>query len=236
MRRALRLLATVAALMGASAASAGKPERKLLAEMREACGGVAWDRVQGWHEKSEAEMKGMPLIQNDVWHDMKSLKSTMTSFVGGRIIRRTGFNGPTAWRIGSDGQVQTITDEGELRTQRRDAYLSSFAWFLPKRFPAKFRLLPDNNRDVQVYRVMRIAPENAEPFELWIDPKTRLVKRIVSGSEYAELSDYKNFDGVCTATTGRQGNGDPDKDIVLRVLNVKTTQRAPVTTFDPSKP
>lgn len=236
MRKSLFLLAIVAALIGPSAASAGKSERKLLAEMRAACGGVAWDRVQGWHEKSEAEIKGMPLVQNEVWHDMETLKSTMTSVVEGRIFRRTGFNGSTAWSIGPDGQVQAITDESELRKQRRDAYLSSFGWFLPMRFSAQFRLLPDGNHDGQVYRVMQIAPENAEPFELWIDPKTRLVKRIVSGSEYAELSDYQIFDDVCTATTGRQGSGDPEKDIVLRVLNVKTTERAPAAAFDPPKP
>lgn len=232
----LLFVATVAALGGASAAGAAKPERKLLAEMRAACGGSSWDRVQGWHEKSEAEIKGMPPIQNEIWHDMRTLKSAMTSVVGGRTFRKTGFNGTTAWRIGPDGQVQTISDESELRRQRRDVYLSSFGWFLTKRFPATFQLLADGTRDGQAYRVMRIAPENAEPFELWIDPKTRLVRRIVSGSEYAELSDYKTFDGVCTATTGRQGSGDPEQDMVLRVLNVRTIQRAPAAGFDPPKP
>lgn len=230
------LAVTIAALGSASATIAAKPERKLLAEMKSACGGSAWDRVQGWHENSEAEINGMPLIQNEVWHDMRTLKSAMTSVVGGRTFRRTGFNGMTAWRVGPDGQTRTISDESELRRQRRDVYLSSFGWFLPKRFPAKFQLLADGNHDGQLYRVMRIAPDNAESFELWIDPKTHLVRRIVSGTEYAELSDYKTFEGVCTATTGRQGSGDPEKDIILRVLNVQTTQGAPAVAFDPPKP
>ncbi len=226
----------VVAFGAASAVGAANPERKLLAEMRVACGGSAWDRVQGWHEKSEAEIKGMPLIQNEVWHDMRTLKSAMTSVVNGQIFRKTGFNGTAAWRMGPDGQARMISDESELRRQRRDVYLSSFGWFLPKRFPAEFKLLADSSRDGQAYRIVRVTPRNAEPLELWIDPQTRFVRRIVSGSEYAELSDYKTFDGVCTATKGRQGSGDPELDIVLRVMNVQTTQAAPAAAFEPPKP
>lgn len=236
MRRTLIIAAIVSVLATANAARAGAPETKLLAEMKAACGGAAWDHIQGWHEKSEADIKGMPPIQNEVWHDMRSLKSALTSVVGGHTFRKTGFNGTIAWRVGPDGQTRTISDESELRRQQRDVYLSSFGWFFPKSFPAMFQLLADGSHNGQPYRVMRIVPENAESFELWIDPKTRLVRRIESGAEYAELSHYKTFDGVCTATTGRQGSGDPEKDIVLRVLSVQTTQRAPAAAFDPPKP
>lgn len=208
----------------------------LLSQMKAACGGSAWDRVRSWHETSEAEIKGMPPIRNDVWHDMQSLKSAMTSVVNGRVFRKTGYSGAVAWRVGPDGQTRTISDENELRRQRRDVYLSSFGWFLPKRFPAQFQLAADAVRDGQTYRVLKVAPKDAEPFELWIDPQTHLVRRIVSGAEYAELSDYKTFEGVCTATTGRQGNGDPERDIVLHVVNVQTTQPAPATVFEPPKP
>lgn len=219
----------------ADPAMAGHPERKLLGELKAACGGSAWDRAQGWHETSEATIKGMPPIRNEVWHDLKSLKSAMTSTVNDRVFRRTGFNGTIAWRGGPDGQVKLMSEESDLRRQRRDVYLSSFGWFFPKRFPAQFELLADANRDGQSYRVLRITPRNAEPLELWIDPKSMLVRRITAGAEYAELSDYKTFGRVCTATVGRQGDGKPENEIVLRVLDVQTSKSAPAAAFDPPK-
>lgn len=196
-------------------------------------GGAAWDRVKSWHEKSEADIKDMPPIQNEVWHDMRSLKSSMTSFSNGRAIRKTGYNGTSAWRVGPDGRVNVVSDEAVLRRQRRDAYLSSFGWFFPKRFPAKFKLLADRSREGQSYKALRINPKGAEAFELWIDPSSHLVRRIVAGDEYAELSEYKTFDGICTATIGRQGNGTPEQDVLLRVIQVRTSERAPAAVFDP---
>lgn len=236
MRMLLALPVLLATVGLANPAFAAKAEKKLLAEMKAACGGSAWDLVQSWHETSEATIKGMPPIQNEVWHDMKSLKSTMTSVVNGRVFRKTGYNGTSAWRIGPDGQVQVITKENDLRRQRRDAYLSSFGWFFPKRFPAEFALLPDASRDGETYKVLQIVPRNAEALRLWVDPTSHLVRRIVAEAEFADLSDYKSFDGVCTATVGRQGDGVADNDIVLRVLNVRTDQPARAADFDPPKP
>ena len=204
--------------------------------MKAACGGTAWDKVQSWHERSEADIKGMPPIQNDVWHDMQSLKSSMTSFANGQAIRKTGYNGTSAWRVERDGRVKVESDKALLRKQRRDAYLSSFGWFFPKRFPAKFTLLVDNSRDGLPYKVLRIDPKGADALELWIDPASHLVRRIVAGDEYAELSEYKTFGGVCTATIGRQGNGTPEQDMLLRVIDVQTSQRAPAAVFDPPSP
>ncbi len=201
--------------------------------MRAACGGAAWDRVESWHERSEADINGMPPIQNDVWHDMQSLKSSITSVANGRAVRKTGYNGTSAWQVGPDGQIKIVSDKAVLRKQRRDAYLSSFGWFFPKRFPAKFKLLADGSRDGARYRVLRIDPVDADSFELWVDPSSHLVRRIVAGSEYADLSEYKTFDGVCTATIGRQGNGVSGQDILLRVIEVQTSQRAPAAVFDP---
>ena len=236
MRQFIVMAALVASMTAAGTAGAARPEMRLLSEMKAACGGAAWDLVQSWHEKSEADIKGMPPIQNEVWHDMQSLKSSMTSVANGRAIRKAGYNGASAWRVGPDGQVKIMSDEAVLRRQRRDAYLSSFGWFFPQRFPAKFKLLADGSRDGLSYKVLRIDPRDADSLELWVDPSSHLVRRIVAGDEYAELSEYKIFDGVCTATVGRQGNGTPEQDILLRVIEVRTSERAPAAAFDPPRP
>jgi len=83
--------------------------------------------------------------------------------------------------------------------------------------------------------VLNIAPVDADPFDLWVDPKTRLVRRIVAGDESADLSDYRSFHGVCSATTGRQRTAPGAPEMVLRVLDVRTDEAAPTSVFDPPK-
>ena len=76
---------------------------------------------------------------------------------------------------------------------------------------------------------------NAEPLELWIHPKSMLVRRIPAGTEYVELLDYKIFGRVRTRTVGRQAHGKPKNEIVLRLLDEQTSKSAPAAAFDLSK-
>lgn len=223
----------LAASTAAPAHGADEGAARLLAEMRAACGGDAWDRVRGWHETNVVQLPGGPTVRGEVWHDMHALKSAMTGRVDGRIVRRVGFDGATYWRVAPDGSVEAGTDAAIVRRHRRDTYLSSFGWFFPDRFPAEFVLASNQAWEGTSLQVLRITPENADPFELWVDPATHLVRRIVAGNEHADLSDYRTFDGVCTATVGRQGSGDPSRDLVLRVEDVDTEAPAPAGTFAP---
>jgi len=207
--------------------------RRLLAEMKAACGGAAWDHAKAWHERSTAEIPGLPLLQNEVWHDLHSLKSAMVSRADGRVMRATGFNGKTTWLKGPDGQVRISSDPVRLRQQRRDSYLSSFGWFFPDRFPATFNLVGEADYLGERYLVLNVAPKDADPFDLWVDAETRLVRRIVAGDESADLSDYRTFAGVCTATTGRQRSEPGGPEMVLRVIEVTTGEAAPPTVFEP---
>ena len=234
--RTLCIAILLAASACATTPTAVSPEPgRLLADMKAACGGPAWDQVKSWHERSTAEISGMPLLENEVWHDMHSLKSSMISKAGGRIMRATGFNGAVTWLQGPDGQIRASNEPARLRQQRRDAYLSSFGWFFPDRFPAAFAMRGKAENAGLEYLVLNIEPRDADSFDLWIDPKSRLVRRIVAGEAYAELSDYRTYGGVCTATTGRQGGGAGAPQMVLRVLDVRTDEAAPASVFDPPK-
>ena len=230
----IAMLLMVSACVSTSAHNPPGPQR-LLADMKAACGGSAWDQAKAWHERSTAEIPGMPLLENEVWHDLHSLKSAMVSKAGGRVMRAAGYNGTVAWLRGPDGQVRTSDDPARLRQQRRDAYLSSFGWFFPDRFPAALKLMDEADFEGGRYLVLNIAPLDAEPFDLWVDPKTRLVRRIVAGDESADLSDYRSFHGVCSATTGRQRTAPGAPEMVLRVLDVRTDEAAPTSVFDPPR-
>lgn len=208
----------------------------LLGQMREACGGAAWDRVEGWHETGRVDLPGRSGVPYEAWHDMHRPTAAYVNRVGGRVVRASGFDGEQAWQAGPDGRVQFTTDETALWRIRRDAFLSSFAWFFRDRY--FFMVLSGGVREHggRRYDVLRFAPERSGAFELWVDPETHLVGRIVAGNEVAELSDYRFFSGVCTATTGRQSDGDPAHDLVLHVESVETGPVDPARFAPPPAP
>jgi hypothetical protein len=213
-----------ASLAGARPAipGAGNREAKLLGQMREACGGDAWDRVQGWHETGSIEMPAMPGLRYEAFHDMASLRTTYIQRVGGKLVRLGGFDGTTGWRMTPDGGILRETDPATLRRTRRDMYLSNSAYLLPNRFAARFELVGVRAFGGQAFDVLRVTPANADSAELWIDRATHHVGRIVAGNEIAVASDYRSFGSVCAPIYLRQSDGNPAHDVVLRVETVDT--------------
>ena len=169
------------------------------------------------------------------WHDMRTLKTATINRVDGRVLRHAGFNGSEYWQVAADGRVTIGRDPAVVRRQRRDAYLSSAGWFFRDRFPAAIILAGAETRDGRIYDVLRFTPEHADSFDLWVARDTHRISRIVASNELAELADYRMFDGVCSATTGRQGDGDPTHEIVLHVQTVETGAAVPAATFEPPR-
>jgi hypothetical protein len=199
------------------------PAGALLARMRAACGGDAWDRVRGWHETGTADLPGMAGVSYETWHDIGTLKSATTNRLNGQVMRRVGFDGAAYWQARGAGTAEVGRDPERVRRQRRDAYISSFAFFFPNRFPARFEHLGRRTTDDRSYDVLRVTPEDSASVEIWVDPKRHRVARFVAEGEYADLGDYRTFaGGICSATTGRQGDGDPAHDLVLHVGTVET--------------
>jgi hypothetical protein len=235
MKTALLTLALLSAACASSSMAKSPPETAtgILARMKSACGGAAWDRVKGWHETGTVDLPGRPGVPYEIWHDMASLKTTMQNRVGDRVLRHAGYDGSSYWQAGPDGKLEIGRDPLKLRKQRRDAYLSSAGWFFPRRFPAKIDLGESQAWEGKLLPILRIAPQGAEPFELWVDPDTHQIRRIIAGAEYANLSDYRMFGGICSATSGRQGDGDPTHEVVLHVERVETEKAIPASTFAP---
>lgn len=203
-------------------APAPSPELALLARMKTACGGAAWDRLQGWHETGRAELPGGQVVHYEAWHDIGTLRTVYAQRRGEVFATLSGYDGEIIWNAGSGGRVERISDPAALRRRIRDVYVSSFAFFFPDRFPATFALLGTRSHDGTDYDVLQVTPANADSIELWVNRQTHRIGRIVAPGETAELSDYREFDGLCTATTGRQGDGDPAHTIMLHVETVET--------------
>jgi hypothetical protein len=121
-------LAVILVLAGPAAAEPpDAPTAALLAEMREACGGGAWDRVEGWHETGRVELPGGMSLPYEAWHSMRHPPTaTYVNRIEGRIVRQSGYDGAVRWPAGADGRGMRETDPAALRRARRDAWLSNF--------------------------------------------------------------------------------------------------------------
>jgi len=204
----------------------------LLSDMRAACGGDAWDDVEGWSEAGQVDLPGGMTAQYESWSQMHHLQTASRAFAGKRQLRHVGFDGSSFWSVGTNGETKLSQDNELMRKQRRDAYISSHAYFLPDRFPADFQFLDTRERSGENFYILRITPENADSVELWIDQEDYMVRRMEAGEEYVDLSDYRTFSGVCTATTGRQGSDDPAGELTLHIKTVDIT-RVPDDIFSP---
>jgi hypothetical protein len=203
-------------------AGADAPEAVLLAQMRAACGGDAWDKIKGWHERGKVDMVGQSGLTYEAFHEMTTLRTTYVQRLNGKIIRLGGFDGANGWRLRPDGTVETVSDMAQMRKMRRDMYLSNAGYFFPMRFPAKFEVAGVQELAGRTFDVLRITPADAESAELWVDRHTHRVHRIAAGNEVAEGTGYRMFGAVCAPTRLRQGDGDPAHDIILNVEAVDT--------------
>lgn len=222
----MRAWASLVVFLLAGAAPAQPPAESaaaLLAQMRAACGGAAWDRVEGWHETGRVDLPGGMSVPYEAWHSMRSPPTALyVNRIDGRIVRQSGYDGAVRWQAGPDGRVQRESDPAALRRARRDAWLSNFGWLLPDRLPAALRLLGRRDHNGRSYDVLEAIPEGGDSVELWVESDSRRVGRLVAGSEHAELRDYRDFAGICAATAAPQDDGDPAHAVIIHVETVET--------------
>ena len=211
-----------ASAQAATASVPADPAGALLSRMRAACGGAAWDRVQGWRESGRLEAPGRPSLHYEVIRDMRTLKNVYINHLGARVLGVTGYDGVKLWRLGREAKIETTDDPAVLRKRRRHAYLGSFGYFFPDRFAATFSVRGSQTVEGRSYDVLRVTPADAEGADLWIDRETSRVARIVVEGEMAVPSDYRTFDGVCAPTKVRQTDGTAANEVTLYLETVRT--------------
>ncbi|MGI4881272.1 MAG: hypothetical protein ACRYG4_27740 [Janthinobacterium lividum] len=226
MQTILRLAAMLA--VGTSAAAAENPldiarGQKILADARAACGGPAWDRLAGWHERGRITVPGHPEGSYEEWSAITSLAMAMRTEPGGAPVSHVGTDGKTSWRRLPNGAIDAGPPSGPNQLHLRDAYLSNFAYFLPTRFPAAVAAGDPRTVGATVYDVITVRPAASEDFDLWIDRSSHRVSRIVVGNKVAELRSYRIVSGVCAPTLAIQTDGNPAHTTTLDIDSVDTS-------------
>jgi hypothetical protein len=202
------LLSAPLAVFGqAQAAGTSETTLTVLAEAKAATGGAAWDRISGWHERGRHGA-----TTYETFLDFRRYGARFASTRGGST-RVHGFNGSVVWDLSPDGKVVMNRDPPHLAEARQSAYGSTFAFFFPRRFPARFEYLGAQADAAASFDVVRVTPRGSTPMEVWVDRSTHLIARFVDRTGptpvTANLSDYRQVGDIRQPFRIDVGDGDP---------------------------
>lgn len=208
LRAAAAIMAAVALSSGQGlAAGTADPAQAVLAAAKAATGGTAWDRITGWHERGHHDGASY-----DTLLDFRRWGYRFATTRDGKT-RVNGFNGSVVWNQGPDGKVTTKRDAASLADARQSAYVSTFAFLRPDRFPARFEYLGVQADGAASFDVIRVTPQGVAPMEIWVDRKTHLFTRFIDRSRprpvTARLSDFRQVGGIRQPFRLEISDGDP---------------------------
>ena len=235
------LTALVLALATAGAttdAAAGPDPRAVLARVKEATGGAAWDRITSTHSTVVVETGGLKGTAEG-FEDVLTGRS-FNHYKLGPMTGAGGFDGKTVWSQDSSKQVR-IEEGGEAReAAANDAYRSALGYFYPERWAARLEYQGEKTEDGRTFLVVRATPEGGRPFDMWIDAKTSLIDRTVEKASIETrtvfFSDYREVEGVRVPFAQRSTNGEERYDQHVTVRSIEFNVPLDVARFAPPAP
>ena len=195
----------------------------VLARGLEATGGDALAAATGLHIVGHISVSGLEGTI-DGWEDLHTGRA-QTAFDLGIARGAEGFDGEHIWSQDGSGQVQVDESQGARERTANQAYLRSFAYFFPDRWPAETRYARRTNEGEgegeRSFHVIAVKPEGGRSFELWIDAETYLVDRTVDDdgrdTTTDRYADYRLVEGVLLAFELRSGSGEAKYDQTVRI-------------------
>jgi hypothetical protein len=212
MRKILCVLAVLigaAPQVGAQTAPIDRIALKLMAECKAASGGAALDAPVAFHETGTILCDGKSGAY-EMYGDLHTLRTAGIHTLDGKI-GGGGYDGISAWHVGSDGKVVVSTSPAELADQKMSAYMTVGGYFYPTRFPAKFAYLGRKSAGAKSFDVVEVTPEGASSADLWLDTATHRMARFTAapGAEkaYTEILEYRVVAGTWIGFKNRQIEG-----------------------------
>jgi len=203
------VLAIMVAGSASGAPNAPDKAASLVRELKEASGGAALDRPDGFHETGTLVRDGQAGVY-EYWGDLRTLRSLGSHTIAGQTSIG-GFDGQQAWSVDPNGKVLIDASPKGLRAARLGAYVSIGGYFYPDRFPAVFTYHGRRRHAGSVYDVVAVTPKDGDTAELWLDGKNHRLMRISAQADGVQTSGdilrYQVVDGTWIGFALRQNEG-----------------------------
>jgi len=206
-------LGLAAALSAAPVAAQGaRPDPAvILAEVKVATGGKAWDTLASQH--SRVAMKLVDTTGSaERWASLATGRSLLRYEIG-PLRGAQGFDGFVAWSQDTSGQPRIEGDDNARELAANAAYRDRLAFWYPERQPAVIEYARRDAADGAEFEVLRITPEGGRAYEVWVNLLTRRIERLVENegpqTRTEIYSDFRAVQGVSIPWKVRATRGDP---------------------------
>lgn len=192
--------------------SAAADERgiQIVSLAKAASGGTAWDRLEIMHDFGHVIFENGQVSRYEHWGDLRTLSTRSSGADAGYMI----FDGRVAYKCPTvDCDHPTKLDSVEMRGA---AYLNTFGFFFPSRFPASFEYKGTRRESGVIYDIVEATPTGLPEADIWIDHHTHLVFRSVysNGRFRVDLTDYRKVNGVMVPFTAHSAGVTVKSEVV----------------------
>ncbi len=233
-RLAGAVLAAIFALCTPALAQVAAPDpQALLAQVKTASGGAAWDSVAELTVQGTAAGQGLSGTFS-TWTDTRTgYYRAVYTVQSGSVQAGIDQSGP--WRD-LNGMLQPDTSQAALRSARTTAYVNRNGWWSPQTDPAAFTYAGRKSIAGVDYDVVTVVPQGGSRIDVWISRATNLIGRYViygdmNEQQIATFSDYRHVNGILYPFAEVNGNGNPAYDQQSRATSVTVAPAIAVADF-----
>ena len=155
---------------------------------------------------------------------------------GGMVDTSEGFDGKTAWRRDTNGNVRPLGGD-EIRELKLQLYIDTNSYVMPQfGIPGRVSLRPQREAKTGGY-VLDVLPQGGKPSVLTLDPRSFLIVKEQHLDDNVPVittfSDYRRVDGVAYPFKQRTTNGTARYDIVGQITRIENNVIVPASLFAP---
>jgi hypothetical protein len=192
------LAATLTLAHPTAAAEVQQDPVKIMAAVKAATGGAAWDQIHSLHTRAKVQSHDRS-GNYETWEDVLTGRSEKEQALPPHTSAG-GRDGISTWIKSETGVAYILRDPDTVLGAANDLYLTARAYWYPDRQAGSMQSLGTKTESGRVFDLVSITPAGGRPVVIWVDHQTHLIDRTVEQEaeqvDVIQYEDYRQVSGV----------------------------------------